>query len=124
MRQPISNCLSVVLARPRSPICAPRLNTATSIGPMFGLDVGDQLFDAAFFDRVDDEAAGRAALGFDFGHQPVEPGLVAAARQAGVVALAGKALGHVAADAGTGTEDQTDGLGHGRILLGCGGLSL
>ena len=33
MRQPISKALSVVLARPRSPICAPRLNTATAIGP-------------------------------------------------------------------------------------------
>ena len=33
-RQPISNALYDVSARPRSPICAPRLNTATSIGPM------------------------------------------------------------------------------------------
>ena len=34
MRQPTSNAFKVVLARPRSPICAPRLNSATPIGPI------------------------------------------------------------------------------------------
>jgi hypothetical protein len=36
--------------------------------------------------------------------------LVSAARQAGVVTLSCEALGHVAADTGTGTEDQADGV--------------
>ncbi len=82
-----------------------------------GLDVGDELLDAAFFHRVEHEAAGRAALGPDLGHQPVQPGLVAAACEAGVVPLAGKALGHVAPDAGTGAEDQADRLVHGLVLF-------
>ena len=81
-----------------------------------GLDVGDQFLDAVFFHRIEHEAGGRAAFGLDLGHQLVQPGLVAAAGQAGVVALAGKALGHVAADAGTGAEDQADGLVHERFL--------
>ena len=39
------------------------------------------------------DAARRIARRFDLGHQPVEAGLVTAARQAGVVALAGEAAG-------------------------------
>jgi len=45
-----------------------------------------------------------------------QPGLVAAARQAGVVALPRKALGDVAADAGASAKDEADGLGHDRVL--------
>jgi hypothetical protein len=57
---------------------------------------------------------------FDLGHPPVEPRPVAAARQAGVVALAGKALGDVAADAGAGADDQVNGFGHGGVLCRAG----
>jgi hypothetical protein len=88
-----------------------------------GLDSLDQLLDAAVFDRVEHEAGGRPAAGLDLGHQPVQPGFVAAACQAGVVTLAGKALGDVAANAGAGAQDQTDGLVHRGIRWGCGGGS-
>lgn len=82
-----------------------------------GLDVGYQLLDAAFFHRIEHEAAGRATLGLNLGHELAQPGLVAAAREAGVVALAGKALGDVATDAGTSAEDQADGFVH--VLVPC-----
>jgi hypothetical protein len=80
------------------------------------------LLDAAFFHRIEQVAAGRAAGGVDLRHQLVQPRLVAAARHAGVVAVAREALGDMAADAGTGTgtgtgtEDQADGWGHGHFL--------
>ena len=81
-----------------------------------GLDVGDQLLDAALFDRIEHEAGGRTAFGLDLGHQPVQPGLVAAPGQASVVALTGKALGDIAADAGASADDQADGFAHDGFL--------
>jgi len=78
-----------------------------------GLDVSEQVLDALVFDRIDKLAARRVAFGLDFGHQPVEPYLGAAASQAGVVALAGEAFGEIAADAGA--EHQTDGLCQGGV---------
>jgi hypothetical protein len=74
------------------------------------------LLDAAFFRRIEQVAAGRAAGGVDLRHQLVQPRLVTAAGHAGVVAVAREALGDMAADAGTGTEDQADGWGHGHFL--------
>ena len=80
-----------------------------------GLHVSDQRIDALVFDRIDGLAARRAAFGLILSHQSVEPYLVAAASQAGVVALAGEAFGEIAADTGAGDEDQTDGLCHGGV---------
>jgi hypothetical protein len=85
-----------------------------------GLDVGEQLLDAALFPGIEQVAAGRAALRLDLGRQAVQPCLIAAACQAGVVALARGALGHVAADAGTGTDDRADGSAHGHLLCVAG----
>lgn len=75
--------------------------------------MSDQLIYALVFDRIDGLAARRAAFGLILSHQSVEPYLVAAASQAGVVALAGEAFGEIAADAGA--EHQTDGLCHGGV---------
>ena len=85
-----------------------------------GLDVGDQLLDASLFHGIEQVAPGRAALSLDLGPQTVQPCLIAAACQAGVVALARGALGHVAADAGTGTDDRADGSAHGHLLCVAG----
>ena len=87
-----------------------------------GLDVLDPLLDAAVFHgSIEHEAGGRPAFGLDLGHQRVQAGFVAAARQTGVVALAGKALGDVANHAGASTQDQADGFVHRGILRRCGG---
>jgi hypothetical protein len=64
------------------------------------------LFDAVRFDRVEQEAARRAAFMFDLADQPVQARLVGAPCQAGVVAVAREALGDMAADAGAGTENE------------------
>ena len=116
MRQPISNAFSVVLERPRSPIWAPQVEERDADRADLGFDVGDQLFDAALFDGIEHEAGGRATFGLNLRHQLVQPSLVAAAGQTSMVALTGKALRDMTADAGASADHQTNGFGHGWFL--------
>lgn len=57
-----------------------------------------------------------AALGFDLGHQIIQPGFIAAARKTDTVAFPGKLFCDVAANTGTGAKDQADRLGHSSLL--------
>ena len=72
------------------------------------LDGGDALFDGVGINSVHQEARRGAASAFDRLHELIEAFRVRAPTENGVVPLSGKALPDVAADAGSGTEDQAD----------------
>lgn len=72
------------------------------------LDLSHSILDAVGLDRVHQEAGGGPALALDARHECLQALLVGAPAEHGVIALACEALSDIAADARTGTEDQTD----------------
>jgi hypothetical protein len=68
-------------------------------------DVSNQLFNAALFHRVDDVAAGGAALGLNLGDKPVQTLSVGTSGENGMVTVPGEAFRHIAANSGPGAKD-------------------